>query len=653
VIRREFHLKKQIMRKPVKRILYGFLIFLGILVLLAGFFGFRFWYGTRDMIPSETQKINDSVFCVKDRFVNAYLFKTSRGYVMVDAGISTDHFLSEMGKLGIKPDQVTTVLLTHTDSDHTGAMGLFKNAKVYMHKDEEQMINGRNGKMFFLRLHWKYGPYILLNDRDTLNIGNLRVRIIHTPGHTPGSSCYLFNHEYLATGDNVAYKNGKFVHFTDFFNMDTPAQETALKHLTELQTTPYILTGHHGIICQKLSDCPVEIKKVSDTYYLVTIDFSGISHEEMGRLYAEKIRQVMPGYDSVMDAMMKDQFDMLKPAGLTFDMVKARAIALEQQIQPEYRDEIEGMASVFSSAKDEPGDGQFSKNEFLVWQFYADVVRPTQCSAFAAFSGASSTGKTIIGRNLDWYALKNNSLAKIHAVTLIRNGRKSMACINFLGQLTPVSGFNEHHVFGAILDCETGAAYPPVQGKRSYHFDLRYGLENESTITGIVTLMKDKDYTFNHLIFLADEHSAGVLEDNLGSKARGLRTPSSRLRPGAGWEIPNTFATVNDNRLPGNFVENPESQSNLKRWASLKSQYSEQLQNGKIDIEKMKHIAGYPSRDGNASSSGALFRSDDHVPTLQSIILRMDTYELWVAFAPQSFLPLKPSYIQVFKGDPF
>lgn len=639
------------MKKPVKRILFGFLIFIGLLVLLLGFFGFRFWYGTRDMSPAETQKLNDTVFVVKDKFVNAYFFKTSQGYVMVDAGVSEENFKAQMDGLGIQPDQVTTILLTHTDSDHTGAMGLFKNAKVYMHKDEEQMVNGKNGKFFFLRVHWKYSPYTLLNDRDTLNIGGLRIQIIHTPGHTPGSCCYLFNHEYLATGDNVAYKNGKFVHFTDFFNMDTPAQEAALKNLPELNSTPFILMAHHGIVRQKPS--AVEIKKMQNTYFLVTIDLTGLSHKDMGRMYGEKIRQAMPSYDTVMDAMMKDQFDMLKQAGLSFDIVKQRAIALLQQVQPEYRDEIEGMASVFSAAKDETGDGIFSRNEFLIWQFYADVVRPTQCSASAAFADASASGNTIVGRNLDWYSLKDNSLAKIHAVTIIHNGSRSIACINFLGQLTPVSGFNEHHVFGAILDCETGAAYPPVQGKRSYHFDLRYGLENDSTIESLASFMKDRDYTFNHLIFLADEHSAGILEDNIGSKARSLRTPLSKLRPGAEWGIPNTFATVNDNRLPGNFVENPEYPGNLKRWSSLKNQYSSQLKSGRIDIEKMKLIAGFPSTDGSAKSSGALFRSNDHTPTLQSIILKMDTYELWVGFAPQGKLPMKPSYLQIFSGDPF
>jgi len=45
---------------------------------------------------------------------------------------------------------------------------------------------------------------------------------------------------------------------------------------------------------------------------------------------------------------------------------------------------------------------------------------------FGCLCGASSSGFTIVGRNLDWYALKDNSLAKIHAITLIHNGSKSL-----------------------------------------------------------------------------------------------------------------------------------------------------------------------------------------------------------------------------------
>ena len=101
------------------------------------------------------------------------------------------------------------------------------------------------------------------------------------------------------------------------------------------------------------------------------------------------------------------------------------------------------------------------------------------------------------------------------------------------------------------------------------------------------------------------------------------------------------------------FVHAPSQRTGRVLVSSLKNQYSSQLKSGRIDIEKMKLIAGFPSTDGSAKSSGALFRSNDHTPTLQSIILKMDTYELWVGFAPQGKLPMKPSYLQIFSGDPF
>jgi hypothetical protein len=60
------------MKKSTKRILIGFSIFIGILILAAGVFGITFLSATRGMTPAETSRINDSVFCLKDKFVNAY-----------------------------------------------------------------------------------------------------------------------------------------------------------------------------------------------------------------------------------------------------------------------------------------------------------------------------------------------------------------------------------------------------------------------------------------------------------------------------------------------------------------------------------------------------------------------------------------------------
>jgi len=238
------------MKRTTKRVVIGICIFIGLLVLAAGAFFLKFYFETKGMNPAETSRINDTVFCVKNKFVNAFIFKGKVGYFMVDAGIDETTFKTELSRLGIAPEQVNALLLTHTDGDHIGAAGLFRNCQIYMHKEEEQMINGQKGKFFFMKTKWKYGPYILLNSNDTLTVDGIKVKIIHTPGHTPGSSCYLIGKDYLATGDNLAYKNGKFEHFADFFNMDTKEQEESIKKLPYLNSVKYIMTGHYGIIRQ-------------------------------------------------------------------------------------------------------------------------------------------------------------------------------------------------------------------------------------------------------------------------------------------------------------------------------------------------------------------------------------------------------------------
>jgi len=236
------------MNKIFKRTLWGIGILLGLVIIAATVFVINFILATRAMTPAETSAINDSVFVVKDRFVNAYIFKGKKSYLIVDAGFGKDNFRSELIKLGIPPDKITTILLTHTDGDHTGSIGLFTNPRIYMHKDEEQMINGQTAKMGPFKTKWKYGPYQLFNSNDTLSIDGLKVRIIHTPGHTPGSVCFVINDEYLLTGDNLVVVNGKAEHFVDKFNMNTSQQIESIKALPDLKSFKYILMAHHGII---------------------------------------------------------------------------------------------------------------------------------------------------------------------------------------------------------------------------------------------------------------------------------------------------------------------------------------------------------------------------------------------------------------------
>lgn len=236
------------MKKPLKRILWGVGILLGIIVIGASVFLINFITETKKMTPAETGAINDSVWCIRDKFVNAFIFKGKNSYLMVDAGFGKKNFSKELDKLHISPGQITTLLLTHTDGDHIGAVSLFKNIAIYMHRDEEQMINGTTGKTKFAKTKWKYGPYKLLNNKDTLLIDGLKIKVLHTPGHTPGSCCYIIGKDYFATGDNLIVKDGKYEHFVEAFNMNTPLQLESIKQLPDPSKFKYILTGHFGVV---------------------------------------------------------------------------------------------------------------------------------------------------------------------------------------------------------------------------------------------------------------------------------------------------------------------------------------------------------------------------------------------------------------------
>jgi len=236
------------MKKPFKIVLWSFGVFVGLLIIAGFLFYLKFKSITKEMIPAETTAINDSVWCIKDGFANAYLFKGKSSYLLVDAGMSKKKFKAQMDIVGIAPEQVTTLLLTHSDTDHTGAIPLFTNATVYMHREEEQMINGTKSKIKFLKSSWAYGPYQLLNDSDSLVFDGLKVKIILTAGHTAGSSCYVIGDDYLLTGDNLVYKDGRYGPFVDLFNMDTPRQLESIKSLPAPENFRYLLTSHHGYL---------------------------------------------------------------------------------------------------------------------------------------------------------------------------------------------------------------------------------------------------------------------------------------------------------------------------------------------------------------------------------------------------------------------
>lgn len=91
----------------------------------------------------------------------------------------------------LEETQPRYILLTHDHYDHTGVMvSLRARLKVPLATHEASSYQ------------LKTPPEILLNDGDSLKLGKLRVDVLYTPGHTPGSLCFRIGN-YLFAGDTI------------------------------------------------------------------------------------------------------------------------------------------------------------------------------------------------------------------------------------------------------------------------------------------------------------------------------------------------------------------------------------------------------------------------------------------------------------------
>ena len=234
------------MKKTKKIVLIGIGTLILVCLLIGGGFFYKFNSETKKMHPVATGQIVDNIYAIKDEFVNMYVIKDSNQYVVIDAGKDIDVVAVELKKLNINPDMVVAVLLTHTDMDHVAGIPLFKNAKIYLSKQEEMMLTGEKQKIPGVSNSISRKDYILLEDEQTLKIGNENSFSILTEGHTTGSMCYQVNDKYLFTGDILSLVDGKLEHSVKFFDLDHDMTTKSISRITKLPNVEYIFTAHFG-----------------------------------------------------------------------------------------------------------------------------------------------------------------------------------------------------------------------------------------------------------------------------------------------------------------------------------------------------------------------------------------------------------------------
>lgn len=169
---------------------------------------------------------------------NCYLIgdETEGVCAVVDPGGSPERVLEMVRRSGLKPEKI---LLTHGHYDHTGAVQALVDAApapgfaIYLHPADVR----EDDRRLYPSPTWGFNHF---EDGQRLSIGSIDVRVLHTPGHSPGSVTLLAGDVMLCGDTLFAGSCGR----CDLTGGDEQQMLDSLKRLAGLEGNYKVCPGH-------------------------------------------------------------------------------------------------------------------------------------------------------------------------------------------------------------------------------------------------------------------------------------------------------------------------------------------------------------------------------------------------------------------------
>lgn len=216
----------------------------------------------------DVEQIDDDTFVISEyshwEETHSYLLCGTKYSVLIDTGLGVENIRTVVDRITESPIHVLT---THAHWDHIGSHGSFHN--IAIHELEKGWLDNQfplplqvvksnlTLKPCAFPKHFQLDDYNVFNgpvsdtlqDNDLIDLGNRKIKVIHTPGHSPGHCCfYETERGYLYSGDLV------YCGCLDAF-YPTTNPELFRQSIMKIQQLPVnrILPAHHQL------DVPIDI----------------------------------------------------------------------------------------------------------------------------------------------------------------------------------------------------------------------------------------------------------------------------------------------------------------------------------------------------------------------------------------------------------
>mgnify|MGYP003298676137 CR=1 FL=1 len=181
-----------------------------------------------------------SVLCLPPLGANCFLVADGKNVGIIDPAGDANTIIEATE--GLTP---SGIFLTHGHFDHVGAAAALRthfSVPIYIHENDAAMVQSAEESLAvqFGFPYEGFTPDILFKDGDTLPIGGTPFTVLHTPGHTKGSACFL-HEDVLFSGDTL-FRGSIGI----FSRENKNTMKDSVRRLLALPEGTHVLPGHEG-----------------------------------------------------------------------------------------------------------------------------------------------------------------------------------------------------------------------------------------------------------------------------------------------------------------------------------------------------------------------------------------------------------------------